>query len=210
MPVVSTPGTNHVEGDSPLRRLAGKFCGELVNSDMAQDRLEECVELLREENGLGKLVEPFGKDLKNSDGVDLTRPEVQVNFLFMIDQFEELFHPSYVRELIAGDCEHLVNRIIEQFKTPHSQVCVALTMRSEHLNDCPRYSDLPDAINAAAYLVKRLDGEQLRQAIEQPALRFLQKRVVEDRNARRLARQSGQGSAVGAEMAGRDTFRGQH
>ena len=192
VPIVSTPGTNHVEGDSPLRRLAGKFCGELVDSDLAQDRLEECVDLLRKENGLGKLVERFGKDLKNPDGVDLTRPEVQVNFLFLIDQFEELFHPSNVGKSTADDCKRLVNRIIEQFKNPHSQVCVALTMRSEHLNDCPRYSDLPDAINAAAYLVKRLDGEQLRQAIEQPALRFLQKRVAEERNARRLARQSGQ------------------
>jgi hypothetical protein len=59
-PVVSTPGTNHLQGDSPIRRLARKFCGELVESVDAASRLETCVALLRGENGLGEVVTRFG------------------------------------------------------------------------------------------------------------------------------------------------------
>jgi len=188
-PVVATPGTNHVEGDSPVRRLARKFCGELIDMPDASARFESCVAILRRKNGLGELVERFGGQLKNAEGVSLDR--MQVNFLFLLDQFEELFHPSNAREPIAGDCRDLVDRIVEQFKQPHPQVCVALTMRSEHLNDCPRYEELPDAINAASYLVKRLGPEQLRQAIEQPVLRYLRKQVAEQRSERRQARIAG-------------------
>ncbi|HWS27730.1 MAG TPA: hypothetical protein VN259_14305, partial [Xanthomonadales bacterium] len=188
-PVVATPGTNHVDGDSPIRRLARKFCGELVDPVDAAVRLEECVTLLRSENGLGRLVERFGGELKGCDGLSLDK--LQVNFLFLLDQFEELFHPSNAREPIADDCRELVDRIVEQFKSPHPQVCVALTMRSEHLNDCPRYEELPDAINGTSFLVKRLGTEQLRDAIEQPVLRYLRKRVAEQRSARRQARLEG-------------------
>jgi hypothetical protein len=187
VPVVSTPGTNHSEGDTPLHRLARAFCDQLRSSTEPGPRIERCVEILRTPHGLGELVTSFAQELRSGGGVDLNHPELQINFLFLIDQFEELFHPSNLVERIARDCEHLTNRIIEQFKSPCPQVCVALTMRSEHLNDCPRYENLPDAINGSAYLVKRLDGEQLREAIEQPALRYLRKRVAGERSARREA-----------------------
>ena len=200
-PVVATPGTSHVEGDSPIWRLARKFCGELVESADPAARLEATVAMLRRQNGLGELVERFGGQLKGSEGVSLDR--LQVNFLFLLDQFEELFHPSNAREPIADDCRDLVDRIVEQFKQPHRQVCVALTMRSEHLNDCPRYEKLPDAINGASYLVKRLGTEQLRNAIEQPVVRYLRKHVAEQRNARRQARFDGREVAPAAPVPDR-------
>jgi hypothetical protein len=46
-------------------------------------------------------------------------------------------------------------------------------MRSEHLNDCATYLELPDAINKSSYLIRRLDGEELKEAITGPAQRFL-------------------------------------
>ena len=142
-PVVATPGTNHVEGDSPVRRLARKFCGELMDTPdafTASARLESCVAVLRRKNGLGELVERFGGHLKNAESVSLDR--MQVNFLFLLDQFEELFHPSNAREPIADDCRDLVDRIVEQFKQPHPQVCVALTMREGKVVRLPwRHAD---------------------------------------------------------------------
>lgn len=114
---------------------------------------------------------------------ELSKPDylVKVNFLFLIDQFEELFHPS--NTAVSDDCEHLVKRIIEHFEQSQnlsnrkesSQICVAITMRSEHLNDCPRYPKLPDAINAASFLVKRLDKKEINQAIIKPAQAFLRR-----------------------------------
>ena len=199
VPVIATPGTNHVEGDSPLRRLAHKFCSELVESSDASTRLEACVTLLRRQDGLGELVERFGGQIKGAGSVDLKL--VQVNFLFLVDQFEELFHPSNERSPLAADCQHLVDRIVEQFKKQHPQVCVALTMRSEHLNDCPRYDELPDAINAASYLVKRLNREQLRNAIEQPVQRYHDKYLSEQRSARRQARREGQAQVAAPSIS---------
>ena len=189
-PVVATPGTNHVDGDTPIRRLARKFCRELEPVADEAARLEACVAVLREPDGLGVLVERYGSQLRVPVGVSGVR--LQLNVLFLLDQFEELFHPSNTRAEVAADCCALVNRIVEQFKKPHPQVCVALTMRSEHLNDCPRYEDLPDAINGASYLVKRLDADELRSAIEQPVLRYLRRHVAQQRLARRQARVEGQ------------------
>jgi hypothetical protein len=176
VPVLTTPGTNHIDGDGPLQRLARKFCAELETRGEADDakRLKECERILREErDGFGRLVEEFSKQLRNPDHVDFSHSRVQLNFLFLIDQFEELFHPSNHTPRIQADCECLVQRIVDQFRSKHAQVCVAVTMRSEHLNECPRYTDLPDAINEAGYLVKRLDEAQLREAIARPAERFL-------------------------------------
>jgi hypothetical protein len=202
VPVVTTPGTNHIDDDSPIYRLAKKFCAVLkeLTPDEEQQRLLTCTDLLRQKNGLDLLIKTFGRDLKNNDGVDLqlkafSRPDydgsstdvdqenqkekpylVKVNYLFLIDQFEELFHPS--NAAVSDDCRHLVERLIEHFKSAyknHSPICVAITMRSEHLNDCPRYPDLPDAINASAYLVKRLSEVELREAIERPAKGYLRR-----------------------------------
>lgn len=185
IPVVCTPGTNHIAGDNPIRRLARKFCAQLKANNSEEDRLSECVSLLAEPNGLRKIVERFGRDLHSDDGVDLSRPEVKINFLFLIDQFEELFHPSNNSPEIATECTRLVSRIIDQFRSKDAQVCVALTMRSEHLNDCPRYPDLPDAINAASYLVKRLNDEQLEEVIRRPAQEFLRGQCSRERAIKR-------------------------
>jgi hypothetical protein len=190
VPVVTTPGTNLRVGHTPLTRLADSFCAVLSDVPFPQERLRECMALLRKRNGFGLLVERFGRDLRNSSGLDLTSPKLQVNFLLLIDQFEELFHPSNMESAIAEDCTHLANRIVEQFKSQHAQVCVALTMRSEHLNDCPRYQNLPDAINSSGYLVKRLIGDALHRAIEEPAQRYLTKRRAALMSAQRQNRSS--------------------
>ena len=46
---------------------------------------------------------------------------------------------------------------------------IVITMRSEFLGDCARYSDLPEAINASLFLTPRLSPEQLADAIQLPA-----------------------------------------
>lgn len=207
VPVITTPGTNHAQGDSPIRRLAERFCAVLkpLSADETQKRLIDCIRLLKTENGFNELIKLYGRDLSDEhrDGVDLKlvanpvtmdadNPEallanasvepdylVKINFLFLIDQFEELFHPS--NEKVKGDCQALVQRIVDHFKQSKcpeearqsSRLCVAITMRSEHLNDCPRYDDLPDAINAAAYLVKRLNRDEIKEAIVRPVDAFL-------------------------------------
>jgi hypothetical protein len=67
----------------------------------------------------------------------------------------------------------LVERVLDHFFDPHPRCHVVITMRSEHLNDCAAYLELPDAINKSSYLIRRLGAEELHQAIVGPAQRFL-------------------------------------
>jgi len=73
----------------------------------------------------------------------------------------------------VDDAELLVERVLDHFFSPHPHCHVVLTMRSEHLNDCAAFLELPDAINKSSYLIRRLDLEELRGAITGPAQRFL-------------------------------------
>ena len=207
IPIVSTPGTNPAEGETPLYRLARKFCAVLraPENESEDQRLEACVRLLSEHGGLGRLIDRYGAQVQDLDGVD---PEnLKVNYLFLIDQFEELFHRSNRAKNVEDDCARLVDRIVEQSKPDHrhAQVCVALTMRSEHLNDCPRYAGLPDAINRAFYLVRRLDDEQSVHAIQQPALRFLRKCMAAERQQKRESAARGE-ALVGIEWPASVSF----
>ncbi len=198
VPVITSPGTNP-KNSSPITRMAEKFCALLEpfsDEKMRHDRIEDCESLLRTPNGLSLLINKYGRDLgeKHRDGVDLQLAGsngdrldandrhtylVKVNFLFLIDQFEELFHPS--NDQVKDDCRHLVQRIVDHFQqcklgedsNQSTRLCVAITMRSEHLNDCTRYADLPDAINAAVYLVKRLNRQEIVEAIIKPVDAFL-------------------------------------
>ena len=111
------------------------------------------------------------------------RQPQDARFLFVIDQFEELFHPTTRH---VEDARLLVERVIDHFFSPHPRCYVVLTMRSEHLNDCASFLELPDAINKASYLVRRLDDSEMHDAIVCPAERLLRLRQLADEDAARL------------------------
>jgi hypothetical protein len=175
LPMTFTPGTNVSAADqaarrvSPITRLARRFAGLLEPADdeaAAQQRQRDIAEVVRQEGGLARLIEAYGDQLALPPGPD--RAEARV--LFVIDQFEELFHPTNQG---VDDADLLVERVLDHFFNPHPRCHVVLTMRSEHLNDCAAFLELPDAINKSSYLIRRLDPDELRQAITGPAQRFL-------------------------------------
>jgi len=171
IPIVCTPGTNFdpAHGQTPITRLARRLDAALKprgSADSKSDRIEEISSVFRQEAGFERLVEAYTKELAVPSGTDAN----QARLLFVIDQFEELFHATNKN---SKDARLLVERIIDHFFNPHTRCYVILTMRSEHLNDCPAYLELPDAINKSFYLVRRLDDEQLREAIVGPAQRYL-------------------------------------
>lgn len=175
LPMSCTPGTN-VGGDAaqrrrhtPVTRLARRFATLLTSrgSEAADDaRLDEIAGIFRQSGGFGRLIDRYGAELAVPPGPD--RDEARV--LFVLDQFEELFHPTNQDE---PDVAVVVERVLDHFFAPHARCHVVLTMRSEHLNDCAAYLELPDAINRSSFLVRRLDADELRQAITGPAQRFL-------------------------------------
>lgn len=175
LPMTCTPGTNVSAADSaarrhsPVTRLARRFAGLLKSrGDQAADaaRVDEIAEVFRQEAGLARLMDTYGRELAVPPGPE---PE-QARVLFVLDQFEEIFHPTNKN---VADATLLVERVLDHFFNPHPRCYVVLTMRSEHLNDCAAFLELPDAINKSSYLIRRLDDGELRDAITAPAQRFL-------------------------------------
>jgi len=175
LPMTCTPGTNVSAQDkqagrhSPITRLARRFGGllrSLGNEAADLQRETEIAQIFRQEAGFARLLETYGTDFALPPGPDPADARV----LFVLDQFEELFHPT---NRDVADVALLVERVLDHFFNPHERCYVVLTMRSEHLNDCATYLELPDAINKSSYLIRRLDGDELRSAITGPAQRFL-------------------------------------
>jgi tetratricopeptide (TPR) repeat protein len=97
--------------------------------------------------------------------------------LIVCDQFEEIFR--YAKEGSTAEARNFVSLLLASSKpyplstTELSQsIYVVITMRSDFLSDCAQFAGLAEAINQGLYLTPRLDAQQLRTAIEEPAFMF--------------------------------------
>ncbi len=112
-----------------------------------------------------------------ADGLNLAlarySKDKEVNYLFLIDQFEELFRfkkditiPEAVNDAIA-----FVNLLVYSVKEDNPlPVYVAITMRSDLVGECSKYEGLTTLINNSNYLVPRMTLQQKRIVIEGPIL----------------------------------------
>ncbi|MDD2815282.1 MAG: tetratricopeptide repeat protein [Thiotrichaceae bacterium] len=97
--------------------------------------------------------------------------------LIVCDQFEEIFR--YFQQGAVAEARNFVSLLLASSKAyplaagvvSHS-IYVVITMRSDFLGDCAQFAGLVEAINQGLYLTPRLDVEQLRAAIEEPAFVF--------------------------------------
>lgn len=119
--------------------------------------------MLRQEQGLARVLDAYTPELTVAPGLDSSDARV----LMVLDQFEETFHPSNCG---AADVEALVQRVLDHFFNPHPRCHLVLTMRSEFLNHCAAYLELPDAINRSSCLVRRL-GAQLESLLRRLAFK---------------------------------------
>jgi hypothetical protein len=172
-----TPGTNAASQaapgaartHTPVTRLARRFATLLKSTGSEAgdaNRQEAIAAAFRQTGGFARLLDAYAEDFDVPPGPDPKTARV----MFVLDQFEEVFHPTNKGE---PDAAVLVERVLDHFFDPHERCYVVLTMRSEHLNDCAAFLELPDAINKSSFLVRRLDTDELRQAIVGPAQRFL-------------------------------------
>ncbi|MBL8329100.1 MAG: hypothetical protein JNJ71_09635 [Rubrivivax sp.] len=177
IPVVFTPGTIGGQetgsdlvlppqnSETPVLRLAWKFAQALLGEPDGQKvdlaLRDEVAAYIRQGAGFGDLVQSYHHHLAHR-GPDSSR----ARFLFVIDQFEELFHSNNAEN---HDAQRIVEAVIEHFLEPSDSAYVVMTMRSERLADCAGYLQLPDAINSSSYLVRRLNQIELLAVIEEPA-----------------------------------------
>jgi hypothetical protein len=90
--------------------------------------------------------------------------------LVVADQFEELFRFKREGDQDSSRDEALafVRLLLEATRPAGPPIYVVLTMRSDYINRCMEFSDLPEAINDGLYLVPRMTRDELRAAITAP------------------------------------------
>jgi hypothetical protein len=103
------------------------------------------------------------------EAIEQSRKNKDVNYLVLVDQFEELFRfkdshdANSVNETLA-----FVNLLIEAINYPDSPIYVAITMRSDFIGDCAQFPELTRKINDSHYLIPQMTRDQKRKAIEGP------------------------------------------
>jgi energy-coupling factor transporter ATP-binding protein EcfA2 len=145
--------------------------------------IENLAESLLKSNRDYKLADPEEQKIKRTifstllrssslglvEAIQQSRRSEDVNYLILIDQFEELFRfkdstdPNSVNETLA-----FVNLLMEAVNYPDTPIYVAITMRSDFIGDCAQFPELTRKINDSHYLIPQLTREQKRRAIEGP------------------------------------------
>ncbi|HAC25657.1 MAG TPA: High-affnity carbon uptake protein Hat/HatR [Cytophagales bacterium] len=103
------------------------------------------------------------------EAIEQSRRRADINYLVLVDQFEELFRfkdstdPNSVNETLA-----FVNLLMEAVNYTDAPIYVAITMRSDFIGDCAQFPDLTRKINDSHYLIPQLTRDQKRRAIEGP------------------------------------------
>jgi HEAT repeat protein len=160
-------------GDAPLRNLAVALCQafDKAPSDAAITELHEAIIADHIQAVLAYLSLQLGTN---------------TNVLLLIDQFEEVFsfrgteeeeqtvqlglQQRRERARRRAEADDFVDLMLGLKAYTHLPVYTVLTMRTDFLGDCDLFYGLPEAMNESRYLVPRLTRQQLRQAIEGPAL----------------------------------------
>ncbi len=103
------------------------------------------------------------------EAIQQSRRSEDINYLILVDQFEELFRfkdstdPGSVDETLA-----FVNLLMEAINYPDSPIYVGITMRSDFIGDCAQFPELTRKINDSHYLIPQMTRDQKRRAIEGP------------------------------------------
>jgi WD40 repeat protein len=154
--VVTRPGGGPIDN---LSEALLKTSQEYANSDVEDKKIKRTiVSTLLRSSSLG-LVEAIQQSRRAAD----------VNYLVLVDQFEELFRfrdgndPNSVNETLG-----FINLLMEAVNYADAPIYVAITMRSDFIGDCAMFSDLTRKINDSHYLIPQMTREQKRRAIEGP------------------------------------------
>ncbi|MEQ1587411.1 MAG: High-affnity carbon uptake protein Hat/HatR [Cyclobacteriaceae bacterium] len=103
------------------------------------------------------------------EAIQQSRRKDDINYLILVDQFEELFRfkdstdANSVNESLA-----FINLLMEAVNYEDSPIYVAITMRSDFIGDCAQFPELTRKINDSHYLIPQMTRDQKRRAIEGP------------------------------------------
>ncbi len=157
--------------DAPIRRLAEALDAQLVKADSKEQhrqRLADIEAMLAGPAALERFLERY-QDLLQIGGQSLAGFGKQASLLVVVDQFEEIFREQAVA---SKQVDPLVDLITEAYERKNERVYVVLTMRTESLDRCAGYLQLPSILNDVSYLTRRLNDQELEEVIVEPARRY--------------------------------------
>ncbi|MEO0796195.1 MAG: hypothetical protein AAFX93_13580 [Verrucomicrobiota bacterium] len=85
----------------------------------------------------------------------------------LVDQFEEIFR--FADEGGVEEATEFIELLVDLHRHPLSGVYLAMTMRSDHIGECSRFSGLSEVVNNCQYLVPPMEERELIEAICRPA-----------------------------------------
>ncbi|HMJ67989.1 MAG TPA: hypothetical protein VK508_03805 [Cyclobacteriaceae bacterium] len=154
--IVTRPGAGPVDNLSESLLRSNR---EYLEADAEDKKIKRTiVSTLLRSSSLG-LVEAIQQSRRSAD----------VNYLILVDQFEELFRfkdstdSNSVDETLA-----FVNLLMEAVNYEDAPIYVAITMRSDFIGDCAQFPDLTRKINDSHYLIPQMTRDQKRRAVEGP------------------------------------------
>jgi WD40 repeat protein len=148
-------------GMEPVRNLA-KFIGsnQFENSPDPNKNIQEqiCYSILKRGSlGLIELIDQFNFSENQ-------------NFLFIIDQFEDLFRLKYHISDIEfyDEALHYVSLFLEALKSNKYNIHVVISIRSDFTDDCVMFPNLADIINLSNVLIPKMNRYQVMETILNP------------------------------------------
>jgi energy-coupling factor transporter ATP-binding protein EcfA2 len=90
------------------------------------------------------------------------------NICYLLDQFEEIFRYKNLSEESRNEVSHYVNLILNTIEQKDVPAYMAISMRSDFINECAEFQGLTEILNRSNYVVPKMSREQKRMAIEGP------------------------------------------
>ncbi len=145
----------------PLRNLARIFAETLEPASHVRGSLAEAIEDWHDRLALGTSV--VGEISRVLDARETT-------LCLLIDQFEELFR--YARETSREEAQLVIEILKAITNNFPSRLFVMLTMRSDYIGECARFTGFAETVNSCQYLLPQLDDFALLRAIHEPAILY--------------------------------------
>jgi hypothetical protein len=147
-------------GLDPVKNLAKAVCLEVKSFFDETRRIQEQISysvLQRGKTGITELFDQLGFS-------------VDKNYLFFIDQFEDLFRLRYKVDDVDFFEESLefVNLLIEGLKSSKYKIHIIVSIRSDFTDDCVMFPVLAEMINQSNVLIPRMSRDQIKQVVLGP------------------------------------------
>ena len=159
----------HPETD-PLDRLCAALGKAIIIGESGrgsrEPKKEEADEIAELNNLFLNHIEDRSSDL--CEAVEKVTAVRDRPIVILIDQFEEIFR-------YAQDDPNAASRFVDvllKTSAARRNIYVVITIRTDELAKCARYSGLTNAINQSQFLTPTLDRFQMREAIEGPVSLF--------------------------------------